>query len=209
MASDKSRVTKKILDYFSERMKEWTLNNASGSSVTEERVTGIEADIEALETSMDDMDGVVSGEGGLSERVQALEDAGTGGGESVTLADLGVTTSAASLNKVDSMQTDINTLMNDLYCTYDTGKALVHYQEVSFTVSSATASDTTYNTYINKTSYKILGYAVVGKYQGPVAVEFYANSSYSYYQMAIRPYTTNTASVSYPVTGTVYVIYST
>lgn len=158
MASDKSRVTKRILDYFQEKMKEWTLQNAGGSSVTEDRVLGIEADIEALETSMDDMDGAISGEGGLTERVQALEDAGTGGGD-VTLEDLGITVSADSINKIDDIQNDLIPVMDELYYPYaNNKKSLVYTKEMSV------KTGTDYTTYLNKSTYKIIGISVHSGY---------------------------------------------
>lgn len=201
MASDKSRVTKRILDYFQEKMKEWTLQNASGSSVTEDRVSGIEADIEALETSMDDMDGAISGEGGLSERVQALEDAGTGGGD-VTLADLGITASADSINKIDDIRNDLISVMDELYYTYNAGKSLVHYSTISVTLNATATEYQSFDTYINKSSYKVLG--CVAKLASPCAVSVFTLGALDNYQIRLYPQGTTYGEIS----GEITILYS-
>lgn len=135
-----------------------------------------------------------------NNKVKQYVQANKGNSEKTTLADLGITESPGNIN----MLSDI---LNRVYYPYTNGQSMVYTRDISFTISSASASESTYNTYIGcYGNYKILGYSIIstGSAVSTAAMFFPLGSNY---YMVVQPIK-SLSSDNYPITGTITIAYS-
>lgn len=135
-----------------------------------------------------------------NNKVKQYVQANKGSTEKTTLADLGIVESAGNIN----MLSDI---LDRVYYPYTNGQSMVYTRDISFTISSASAGESIYNTYVGcYGNYKILGYSIISTGSAvSTAAMFYPVDSY--YHIVIQPIKT-LSSDNYPITGTITIAYS-